>query len=170
MNNKNMIIAAVVVALVALVSFNLENITGNPIQTKASQPIIKVLSQTIERGEQPQFEIYFKKGDACIWQEVHFSRYNEKYKTKGIKISTQKMDPLGQDFDSGVQHSSYKYCPGDFKNNRYIFTPKNSPLTWKSGETYEAVFYYYPESVGGKEIGKAITKQEIEKPIRFRVI
>ena len=162
MENRDILIVAVVIAVVAFTFSDLDVLTGNQVtEISKSQPLIKVLTPTLEKGQNPRFEITFTPGDSCIDEEVHIHSYNSKYNTRGVRTSVQYINPLTNDFASGVQHTSFQYCYGDFVDNKFIFESSGSPFRWESGSIYETVFFHYPEA---RE-----SAQEMEGKLRFGV-
>ena len=162
MENRDILIAAVIVAVVAFSFSDVDVLTGNQVkEVSKSQPLIKVLNPILERGQNPVFEITFRPGDGCIDEEVHIHSYNTRYNNRGVRTAVQTLKPVAEDFVSGFRQSSFQYCYGDFVNNKFVFESSGSPFRWESGNTYETVFFYYPQSkksaseLGNKMFGVA---------------
>ncbi len=147
MENKNILIIAVIVAVVAFSFSNMDALTGNQVKgISKNQPLIKVLGPILEKGQNPKFEITFRPGDGCIDEEVHIHSYNTRYNNRGVRTAVQTLKPISKDFISGFKQSSFQYCYGDFVNNKFVFESSGSPFRWESGSTYETVFFFYPKS------------------------
>ena len=132
MEKNNIVILIVAVVLVAVIAFNIDNITGEAVKRLA--PDVTVYPSTVKAGEKINIKVKPNKG--CVDPEIGFYFSG--------KLSDNSITSSGGRKGTVTQKGGYKICKGDgliLEKDGTFSVGYKTELGW-DGEHFAKIYYW----------------------------